>query len=79
MWERHARERAAREQEAKGQEVTDHSVTAKFVDLKRELAKVSTEEWESIPECVDLSIKKRKKDKYTPVPDSLVVNLLASR
>jgi hypothetical protein len=36
----------------------------------------STEEWENIPDCVELSIKKRKRDKYIPVLGSLMVNLL---
>lgn len=43
------------------------------------MAKVTTDEWESIPECVDLSIKKRKRDKFTAAPDALVMNILTSK
>jgi len=47
--------------------------------LKRDLATVTNEEWEAIPECVDLSIKKRKRERFAPVPDGLVMNLLSSK
>jgi hypothetical protein len=47
--------------------------------LKRDLATVTNEEWEAIPDCVDLSIKKRKRERFAPVPDGLVMNLLSSK
>eukprot|EP01035_Chromulina_nebulosa_P017336 gene17336-22881_t len=53
------------------------SISEQFADLKRELGKVSAEEWDSIPEVGDNSLKlkqPRKKDIYTPVPDSLIEN-----
>ncbi len=53
-------------------------INEKFKDLKRELAKVTMEEWENIPESADSSLKKRQKEKYTPVPDSIMVNFLTS-
>lgn len=48
------------------------SIAQQFSDLKRDLGTVSYDEWESIPDAVDYSIKKIKKEKYTPVPDSVV-------
>lgn len=32
----------------------------------------------NLPEAVDLSIKKRKREKYTPVPDAMIVSYLNS-
>jgi len=47
-----------------------------FADAKRELSKVSTEEWDGIPELGDHTIRRRKKVKtvlgYTPVPDNVL-------
>lgn len=36
-------------------------ISEQFTDLKRELAKVTQEQWMNLPQAVDLSIKKRKK------------------
>ena len=44
-----------------------------FSDLKRGLEKISEDEWDAIPEIGDRSIAKRTKDKFTPVPDSLLL------
>jgi pre-mRNA-processing factor 6 len=43
-----------------------------FADLKRQLANVTREEWESIPEDVDHSGKRVKSQRYTPTPDNLI-------
>lgn len=43
-----------------------------FADLKRQLANVTREEWESIPEDVDHSGKRVKAQRYTPTPDNLI-------
>ncbi len=53
------------------------NIKSKFVDAKRKLADVSREDWESLPEAMDLvkQNKKRKaseKQRYTPVPDSVI-------
>ena len=40
---------------------------------------MSNEEWETIPECVNLSIKKKKKEKFAPVPDSLLVGAISAK
>ncbi len=50
-------------------------VQQQFADLKRDLAKVSESEWANIPDIGDYSVKKRKKpEKYTPVPDSILAS-----
>jgi pre-mRNA-processing factor 6 len=46
-------------------------ITQQFADLKRSLADLSADEWDAIPEVGDVS-KKKKKDSYMPVPDSLL-------
>ena len=48
------------------------SIHDQFKDLKRSLSSVSYKEWEAIPEAQDFSIKKQKREKYTPVSDSLL-------
>ena len=52
------------------------SFKEQYADLKSELSKVSYEEWQSIPEAHNGGIKKQGKEKYTPVPDSMIVSLL---
>lgn len=47
-----------------------------FADLKRGLNSVSAEEWENLPEVGNIAGRGRKKanfkEKFTPVPDSLL-------
>ena len=43
-----------------------------FADLKRQLANVSKEEWESIPDNPYLGGKRVKAQRYTPTPDNLM-------
>ena len=50
-------------------------IADQFADLKRELATVSADQWDAIPEVGDYSLKfkqKTKKELYTPVPDFLI-------
>jgi len=57
-------------------------IADQFADLKRELSKVTAEEWDAIPEVGDHSLKlkqNRKKDAFMPVPDSLIANTAALR
>jgi hypothetical protein len=37
---------------------------------------VSYDDWLNIPESADSSIKKQHRDKYVPVPDMMVANLV---
>jgi pre-mRNA-processing factor 6 len=49
-------------------------IQTQFVDLKRNLSAVTTEEWENLPEVGNLTRKKRKRDERTfAVPDSILV------
>lgn len=72
------------EQLAQKNRVSKHSRAAigeQFADLKRNLSNVTSQEWESIPEVGDHSLKlkqSRKKETYTPVPDALLVGFAAS-
>jgi pre-mRNA-processing factor 6 len=52
------------------------SISENFSDLKRELVKVSYEDWLNLPDSADSSIKRQKRDKYVPVPDYLIAGLV---
>jgi len=44
-----------------------------FSDLKRDLGGLSHDEWDSIPDIGDYTIKKQKRpERFTPVPDSII-------
>ena len=49
-------------------------ISDQFADLKRDLSVVSNEEWSSIPEIGDYSLKykQRAPEVYTPLPDYLI-------
>lgn len=50
-------------------------IADQFADLKRDLAKVSQSEWESIPDVGDhsLKLKQRKREEvFTPLPDHII-------
>lgn len=48
------------------------SLALQFADLKRGLGSITSDEWNMIPEAQDYSVKKRKNEKYTPVPDHII-------
>lgn len=48
------------------------TVRQQFAHLKSGLKEVSAEDWASIPDIGDYSVKKQKWEKYTPAPDSLL-------
>ncbi|PSC71481.1 STABILIZED1-like [Micractinium conductrix] len=55
-------------------------IQEQFADLKRKLAEVPVDQWESIPDIGDYTIKKQKHlDRFTPVPDSLLASAAASQ
>jgi len=74
MDQRTKRKREVREEEQRKRARIEHSrIADTFVDVKRELGSVSSEEWEGIPDIGDRSLRyKKKEDRYTPVPDSIV-------
>lgn len=60
------------EEELKKVEESNPKYQEQFADLKRQLANVSREEWESIPDNPYLGGKKVKAQRYTATPDSLI-------
>ncbi|KAK3580260.1 hypothetical protein CHS0354_012789 [Potamilus streckersoni] len=56
-------------------------IQQQFSDLKRELASVTMEEWINLPEVGDARNRKQRnprKEKFTPVPDSVLARAAAS-
>ncbi|CAD2103679.1 hypothetical protein YYG_01720 [Plasmodium vinckei petteri] len=55
------------------------TIQEQFSDLKKNLANVTLEEWESIPNVLNYSRQKQKKmpKSYLPAPDSLIMNKLS--
>ncbi|PVU99672.1 hypothetical protein BB560_005464 [Smittium megazygosporum] len=55
------------------------AIKEQFSDLKRQLASLTQEEWDSIPEATNQSRQKRKRDprmeRYSAVPDSVISGL----
>ncbi|KAG0376876.1 hypothetical protein BGX24_007069 [Mortierella sp. AD032] len=75
--ERRKARREAREKEEEERINKERpKIQDQFADLKRGLNTVSMEEWESLPEVGNIAGKNRKKanvrDKFAPVPDSLL-------
>ena len=66
------------EEEIKNDKLKKGDYQAHFADLKKQLAHVSRNEWESLPDAADLvklSQKQResaKTQRYMPVPDSVI-------
>jgi len=49
------------------------TISQQFADIKKDLANLSKEDWENIPdEMPDYTVKKKKKERYTPVPDRII-------
>jgi pre-mRNA-processing factor 6 len=70
---RRKRQREAREEaETEKYRSVRPKIQQLFSDLKKGLAKVSKDEWASIPDMGDYSIKKKKQDIWMPVPDSIL-------
>lgn len=74
---REAREKRMKE-ELERYRAENPKITEQFADLKRKLSEVSYDEWESIPEIGDYTIKKqRRMERFAPVPDSLLARAAA--
>lgn len=70
---RTAKRRAKAEADAtRVSRLSETRIADQFADLKRQLASVPAEAWEAIPDIGDRSIKKKKPDSFTPVPDSVI-------
>ena len=74
MDERRKKRREERErQELEKYRQERPKIQQQFADLKRDLGSVSEDEWSSIPDIGDRSIKRQKRpEKLTPVPDSVL-------
>ena len=49
-----------------------------LAELKRGLSTITENEWEGIPDIGDYSIKRKKQDIWTPVPDSLIIQQMGT-
>ena len=70
------RRKAKREEnerkEAVKQRELNPNISEQFSDLKRELASVDASAWESIPDIGDYTAKRRKEERFVPVPDNML-------
>lgn len=68
------RREARLKQEIEKYRASNPKITEQFADLKRKLHTLSTNEWESIPEIGDYSLRNKKKrfESFVPVPDTLL-------
>ncbi len=48
------------------------TIRQQFAESKQALAAVSLDEWAAVPDIGDYSVKRRKVEKFTPAPDSLL-------
>lgn len=46
---------------------------SQFSDLKRELAKLSYDDWNSLPDIGDYTIKRKKQERFTPITDTVIM------
>lgn len=68
------RREARLKQEIEKYRASNPKITEQFADLKRKLYEVTPEEWDSIPEIGDYSLRNKKKrfESFVPVPDTLL-------
>lgn len=68
------RREARLKEEIEKYRASNPKITEQFADLKRKLHTLSADEWDSIPEIGDYSLrnKKRRFESFVPVPDTLL-------
>nr|XP_010918430.1 protein STABILIZED1 [Elaeis guineensis]XP_010918431.1 protein STABILIZED1 [Elaeis guineensis] len=68
------RREARLKQEIEKYRASNPKITEQFADLKRKLADLTPDQWESIPEIGDYSLRNKKKrfESFVPVPDTLL-------
>ncbi|EPS73075.1 hypothetical protein M569_01676 [Genlisea aurea] len=68
------RREARLKEEIEKYRASNPKITEQFADLKRKLYTLSAEEWDSIPEIGDYSLRNKKKrfESFVPVPDTLL-------
>ncbi|ELR17957.1 PRP1 splicing factor, Nterminal/tetratricopeptide repeat domain containing protein [Acanthamoeba castellanii str. Neff] len=75
MEERRKQRREVRAQaESERLRVEKPKLQLQFSDLKKQLAGVSVDEWDAIPDIGDHRGRKARPQRYTPVPDSIVLD-----
>jgi len=75
MEQRRKQRREARAQaESERLRLEKPKLQLQFSDLKKQLAGVSAEEWSAIPDTGDHRARKARPQRYTPVPDSIVLD-----
>ncbi|KAJ0052254.1 hypothetical protein Pint_02218 [Pistacia integerrima] len=74
VWEAIDRREARLKQEIEKYRASNPKITEQFADLKRKLYSLSADEWDSIPEIGDYSLRNKKKrfESFVPVPDTLL-------
>ncbi|KAF6154521.1 hypothetical protein GIB67_028413 [Kingdonia uniflora] len=75
MDERRKERREARVKQAiEDYRASNPKITEQFADLKRKLYTMSSQDWDSIPEIGDYSLRNKKKrfESFVPVPDTLL-------
>ncbi|KAL9380019.1 hypothetical protein Peur_028501 [Populus x canadensis] len=68
------RREARLKEEIEKYRASNPKITEQFADLKRKLVTLSAEEWETIPDIGDYSLRNKKKrfESFVPVPDTLL-------
>ncbi|GFS41109.1 pre-mRNA splicing factor-like protein [Actinidia rufa] len=68
------RREARLKEEIEKYRASNPKITEQFADLKRKLYTLSAQEWDSIPEIGDYSMRNKKKrfESFVPVPDTLL-------
>lgn len=68
------RREARLKEEIEKYRASNPKITEQFADLKRKLHTMSSQEWDSIPEIGDYSLRNKKKrfESFVPVPDTLL-------
>jgi hypothetical protein len=52
----------------------DPSNSEMLINFKRQLATMSADDWDNIPDAMDYGHKRSKRaDKYTPLPDRMIM------
>ncbi|CAF2035155.1 protein STABILIZED1 [Brassica rapa] len=68
------RREAKLKEEIEKYRASNPKITEQFADLKRKLHTLSADEWDSIPEIGDYSLRNKKKkfESFVPIPDTLL-------
>eukprot|EP00854_Cymbomonas_tetramitiformis_P014314 gene14314-16926_t len=77
---RRDRREARLKKEIEEYRASNPKITEQFADLKRKLSDVTEDEWDSIPDIGDYTIKNKKRNaSFVPVPDTLLAKAAAEK